>query len=112
MDKSPVPHDAMRSKPLSKEDEYFLKQEMERQREAELRRAERETAEEKQRLKDLHYMRCPKCGHELLEEAHQGVLIDRCAVCHGLWLDAGELDQLVAQGRKEGFFKNFLSKVR
>lgn len=111
-DENPISQEALRSKPLTKEDEYFLKQEMERLRKAEEEKAERESAEEKQRLKELHWMRCPKCGHDLLEEAHQGILIDRCAVCHGIWLDPGELEQLIGQTKKEGFFSNFLAKIR
>ena len=113
MEPTPLSHDALRSKPLSKEDEFFLKEEMERLREASARKAELESAQEKQRLKELHFMHCPKCGHDLLEESHQGVLIDRCPVCHGIWLDAGEMDELVAQARKkEGFVQRFLSKIR
>ena len=107
------PQEPLSAKPFTKEDEYFLRLELERQREAEIRRAERESAEEKERLKELHFMRCPKCGHELLEEDYQGVKIDRCALCRGIWLDPGELEQLAeASRKKEGFLKNLLSVLR
>ncbi len=39
-------------------------------------------------------MRCPKCraGMDLLDV--DGVQVDRCSACHGLWFDAGEVDRL------------------
>lgn len=112
MDNTPISQEALRSKPLSKEDEFFMKEEMERLRQAALEKAQKESAEEKQRLKELHYMHCPKCGHELLEETHHGILIDRCPHCQGVWLDTGELEQMLKQARKDSFFTNFLKKIR
>lgn len=112
MEPTPISQEALRSKPLSKEDEFFLKEELARLRAAELAKAEKESAEEKQRLKELHFMHCPKCGHGLLEESHHGIQVDRCPHCQGVWLDAGELEQLLGQARKESFFGNFLSKLR
>jgi len=51
--------------------------------------------EEMWELKELHYMRCPKCGMSLKEIEYQGVKIDKCAQCDGIWLDAGELETVV-----------------
>lgn len=48
--------------------------------------------EEKRKLKDLHFMRCPKCGMELIEIDYKGIKIDECSECEGIWLDAGELE--------------------
>ena len=101
----------------SREDEWFLRNERElieaarkarEQREAE--RANQGRDEERRRLKDLHFMRCPKCGHELREEAIEGVQVDRCTFCEGLYLDAGELDKLLLQrdDQRRGFLKRVL----
>ncbi len=88
----------------SREDEWFLKNEQEllasarvarEKREAE--RAAQEQAEERQRLRDKHYMRCPKCGHELRERALAGVNVDVCSFCEGVFFDAGELDALFSK---------------
>jgi Zn-finger nucleic acid-binding protein len=39
---------------------------------------------------------CPKCHPEpMREETFEGVTVDRCKVCKGLYLDAGELDALI-----------------
>lgn len=44
-----------------------------------------------------HWMRCPKCGSVMKEVDYQGVKIDQCQSCHGVFFDAGELDLLLAQ---------------
>jgi len=55
--------------------------------------------EELKRLKELHWMRCPKCGMELKEISYRHIAIDECFSCGGVFLDAGELEQIAA---KEG----------
>ncbi len=51
--------------------------------------------------------KCPRCGVALTEVEHEGVKIDRCPNCHGIWLDAGELEQL--RKRDEGGWFKWLS---
>jgi uncharacterized protein len=43
-------------------------------------------------------MRCPRCDGTLNETTFEGVSIDTCDKCAGVWLDSGELEQLT---RKE-----------
>jgi ssDNA-binding Zn-finger/Zn-ribbon topoisomerase 1 len=62
--------------------------------------------EQKKQLRDLHYMRCPKCGMELVEIDYKGITIDRCSECDGVWLDAGELNS-VSKLEKSGLDKFF-----
>lgn len=94
-------------KPSEKEEEYFARQTIERKRrEAEAAQASM-AVEEKQQTKDLHYMRCPKCGQPLYEIDYRGVKIDRCPGCSGVWLDAGELEQVSQQGLLGGMMKLF-----
>lgn len=41
-------------------------------------------------------MKCPVCpGSELLMTDRQGVEIDYCPQCRGVWLDRGELDKII-----------------
>ena len=41
-------------------------------------------------------MQCPNCSDTVLVMAdRQGVEIDYCPKCRGVWLDRGELDKLV-----------------
>jgi len=38
--------------------------------------------------------RCPVDGVEMAKEIVLNLILDRCPTCHGVWLDAGELEQL------------------
>lgn len=40
-------------------------------------------------------MKCPKCTVTLLLAERQGVEIDYCPECRGIWLDRGELDKII-----------------
>ena len=43
-------------------------------------------------------MNCPRCeSNQLIERERDGVQIDVCTGCRGMWLDRGELDKLVAR---------------
>ena len=100
-----------------REDEWFLANEkrlletahIEREKRAKERAALTAEAERK-RLRETHFMRCPKCGHEMKEEALEGVTIDRCSHCEGIYFDAGELDRVLLkhdEGRR-GFFRKLV----
>lgn len=78
-------------KPSRNEDEYFAKRDLEIL--AQQRAAAKEAEENAERAH--YYMRCPKCGAPLQTEEMHGVQVDGCPVCHGLWLDAGEIDGLM-----------------
>ena len=39
-------------------------------------------------------MDCPACKDVLIALEYDEVEVDYCAACHGVWLDAGELDLL------------------
>ncbi len=89
-------------KPSNKEDEYFAKQEAIKLRKLALKHKEQMSKEEKLKLKELHWMHCPKCGQEMGEITINGVLVDKCFACGGLYLDEGELEKV--SGRREDFF--------
>lgn len=40
-------------------------------------------------------MKCPVDGSELAMTDRQGVEIDYCPKCRGVWLDRGELDKII-----------------
>jgi uncharacterized protein len=40
-------------------------------------------------------MKCPVCGSDLVMTERQGVEIDYCPQCRGVWLDRGELDKIL-----------------
>ncbi len=43
-------------------------------------------------------MQCPTDGSTLLLSERQGIEIDYCPKCRGVWLDRGELDKLIERG--------------
>lgn len=96
----------MPEKPSEREDEYFARQEYERRKKDEEEKQRKLKEEEKKKLKELHFMRCPKCGMELIEIDYKAVKVDKCSACEGIWLDAGELDA-VAKMEKTGLDKLF-----
>ena len=96
-------------KPSDREEEYFLKMDLEKcnkiRKELDQTRAE----ELQQKQKEAHWMKCPKCGSDLDEINYQGVMIDRCNGCKGIWLDSGELE-LLTEGRAQ-LTKGFFTKI-
>ena len=86
----------MSDKPADQEEEYFARLEFERKKKAQEEKQIKLAEEEKKNLKELHYMRCPKCGMQLVEIDYRSIKIDRCTSCDGVWLDAGELEAVSA----------------
>lgn len=44
---------------------------------------------------------CPVCHAAFKEVVNEGVLIDICTECRGIWLDRGELEKLMDIAREE-----------
>jgi len=40
-------------------------------------------------------MQCPACANHLTMSERQGIEIDYCPSCRGVWLDRGELDKII-----------------
>lgn len=40
-------------------------------------------------------MNCPTCNVNLVMSDRQGIEIDYCPQCRGVWLDRGELDKII-----------------
>ncbi|MBK7988428.1 MAG: zf-TFIIB domain-containing protein [Ignavibacteria bacterium] len=40
-------------------------------------------------------MKCPNCNVSLLMTDRNGIEIDYCPECRGVWLDRGELDKII-----------------
>jgi hypothetical protein len=80
--------------PSEKENEYFAREEFERKKRIQAEERAKMEAKEKENLKKLHYMHCPKCGMNLIEIDYKGIAVDKCSGCDGVWLDAGELEAI------------------
>lgn len=77
-------------KPSRNEDEYFLKLDQELLK-AQRARRDMERAEMERRQ---HFMKCPKCGYDMVEKDMSGIKVDECTHCRGVFFDAGEIDLL------------------
>ena len=93
-------------KPSEQEEEHFARMEYERKKKIEEEKHKKLAEGEKERIKELHHMRCFKCGMELIEIGYKGIKVDRCSECEGIWLDAGELET-VSTLEKSGLDKLF-----
>lgn len=74
----------------AKEDEYFVR----RERELLAQLKAKQESEARASIQNTCHMRCPKCGEPLKERSFQKIQIDQCTGCHGIWLDAGEIEQV------------------
>jgi Zn-finger nucleic acid-binding protein len=47
-------------------------------------------------------MNCPRCSNVVLtEQQREGLVVDLCAACRGIWLDRGELEKLISRATRE-----------
>lgn len=44
--------------------------------------------------RELHKLQCPKCKHGMEEVSYDGINVDRCTHCKGLWFDGDEAQRL------------------
>jgi Zn-finger nucleic acid-binding protein len=44
---------------------------------------------------------CPRCGAGLAMSERQGIEIDYCPQCRGVWLDRGELDKIIERSGRD-----------
>jgi len=93
------------------ENEKKLLEEIRRKREAKMReQVAKEEARQREEQKKLHWMRCPRCGDQLVEVDLQGVKVDVCKMCEGIFFERGELETVLqkhAEARR-GIFRRLI----
>ena len=52
-------------------------------------------------MSDIAAMSCPVCRVPLTMSERQGVEIDYCPQCRGVWLDRGELDKIIERSAQD-----------
>lgn len=55
-------------------------------------------------------MKCPNCEETLVMTERQGVEIDYCPKCRGVWLDKGELDKIIEKSSSADSAHQFKSQ--
>ncbi len=79
--------DQLKERGSALENEYFHRKEQELIAKMKAKLEVEETVDTK--------LECPKCDGHLLETKYENIAIDACDKCSGVWLDAGELAQVV-----------------
>ncbi len=91
-------------KPSHEEEEYFTRQEMDKRKALAEKLKAQMQVEEIEKLKKLHWMHCANCGFEMHSVVFKGVTLEKCPNCGGIFLNAGELEQLA--GKEGGFISS------
>jgi len=96
------------------EDQWFARNEEELLRQARREHekhmqelATRQMEGEELRLRELHHLKCPKCGHDMTITRVDAIEIEQCGTCQGVFFDRGELDALLLKhaAERRGFFR-------
>lgn len=96
----------MSTNPSKREAEGFALHELENLNKIEEKRQKKRDEKRKRQARVLHWMKCPKCGMDLIEIDYKHIKMDKCSHCSGIWLDAGEMEQ-VAKMDKMGLDRIF-----
>ncbi len=97
-------------RPSENEEQYFAEREKERISALRAQHLRETATAERERRKALHHMHCAKCGDTMTTTRLDGIEVEVCPECGGIYLDAGELDKLVAA--KRGLFGEALGRLR
>ncbi len=81
------------------EERYFHEKDLEqlKRKRDELNRTRAERAT--QDAKGKYWMKCPKCGADMQEIEMDGILVDKCSGCEGIYFDRGELELMIEAHR-------------
>src|SRR5512138_2471375 len=82
--------DKLRDKERGEEEDFFAK----RNRQAIEKIQSGEHRIHEPAIRDAARDRCPRDGQPLVKRSIEGVQVESCAVCHGIWLTKGELESL------------------
>jgi uncharacterized protein len=95
------------NKPSRNEDEYFAKQNAE----LVIQQRARLAAEQSEAERRTHLNKCPRDGYDLRVAELQGVQVETCDHCGGLWLDRGELEVIASHQDRPGLLGRFFGDV-
>jgi ribosomal protein L37AE/L43A len=97
----------MTDKPTRNEEEFFAREEAEKLHRLHQDKLKTHDVAKAAEEKQLHWMKCPKCGYGLEEVKCRAVDVDKCFRCGVVVLDAGELETLAGTESAEGFLSSF-----
>ena len=80
----------MKFKPHDEEQKWAKRMEMDIKKELLANLPE----EEKEKLRELHWKKCPKDGVDLVDININGIVVEKCLICEGIWLNRGEIEKI------------------
>lgn len=89
----------MRDRANALENEYFHRKEQEIIEKMRAKLASESAAET--------HLNCPKCDGKLVVTDYENIKMDVCNKCQGVWLDAGELAQILDKDENSWFQRLF-----
>ena len=96
--------------PMKSEDEWFAKYEIQLIRDAKRKRELEKEGDNRKAEKSAKDIHCPVDGAKMDIKKIKDIEINICPLCNGIWLDRGELEELIVAHDKDkkGFFRKLL----
>lgn len=75
-----------------------------RQRERRMRETvAKHEQKELDKLRAAHWMKCPKCGHDMETSILEGIDVENCTFCKGVYFDRSEIESLLLRRTPQRF---------
>lgn len=96
---------------VSKENEYFAAEDVEKLRRLATHEKHVLEAEQQKALKQLHYMHCPNCGMKMKKVREGKVEVLACFSCGGAFLEKSDIG-IIAAPQQKGIMASILNWFR
>ena len=93
---------------MSDEEDYFRKLDQEAKAKLKAKLDAQNAEADRAARKDLHFLKCGKCGSDMETQVFRGIEIEICGSCGAVLLDPGELEQLAGSDHT-ALFSSFFS---
>ena len=69
-------------------------------------KCEQETLDQ---LREAHWLKCPKCGHDMETVTLKKIEVETCTFCKGIYFDRSEIETLLLRktSRRFSFYRKF-----
>lgn len=81
-------------KPSHSEEDFFAREDAQKKKQLAAEVRKRFEDAERDRLKEIHFMHCPRCGMELQTVTYKGVMVDKCFSCGSVTLASEDLEKI------------------
>ncbi len=79
------------------ETDYFIRENATSKHKLEHEESKKNKKAHDEQLKALHYMKCPKCGHDMETKRMSYIDIDQCTSCGAIVLEHDNVDRFIAE---------------